>query len=80
MNDWVQMAVVVGLVAGAAWYAGRSLLGTFRTGKGAGSCCAKGCGGHANKAGDASAAGQGAPPAAVREVFFPSELLYRKRK
>lgn len=83
MNDWVQISIVCGIIAAAAWYVCRSLIGTFRTGKGAGSCCSKGCGGHAaagNIPGSSGAAGEGSRPAVVREVFFPSELLYRKRK
>lgn len=87
MSQWIQYAIVGVMVAGAGVYVARGLLSTLRTGKGAGSCCSKGCGGAGssqNKAPGSHAGGPSTKDASgngvVREVFFPSELLYRKRR
>ena len=70
MPLWLQHALVLALVAFAAFVVIRAAIGTLRLRHGKiGSCCARGCG-------DTNRAGR---PPTQRIVFLPAEMLSRKK-
>ena len=74
MPLWLQHVLVLTAVAGAALFVVRQAVATLRAGKGGfGSCCAKGCAGHAEPRKSDS-------PPAERVVFLPVESLVRRRR
>ena len=74
MATWMQNLLVLLLVAGCLAVVGWQIFSTLFGGKGRmGSCCAKGC------ASQQPSAPQNSPAGVERVVFFPAELLGRKR-